>query len=241
MIRLGKCSFLISLMILSFGITSNLSAKTYGEYLCKSNGNYSCYKVGRGDSWERLVPDEEQRDLIRRINRVNTSLQPGTVVALPKEHVELEYFSLAPFPLYMDTNGQKTMIFDPSKLAWAAYDSEGNLVRWGPASGGNTWCADVRRGCRTSPGEYVIYTKKGAGCISGKYPLEKGGGAPMPYCMFFNKGFAFHGSPTVPGYNASHGCVRLFTEDAKWLNEEFVAKERVKVKVLPYQPGYKHE
>jgi lipoprotein-anchoring transpeptidase ErfK/SrfK len=41
--------------------------------------------------------------------------------------------------------------------------------------------------------------------------------------MFFNKaGYAFHGSPKVPGQNASHGCVRIFTDDAKWLNENFV-------------------
>ena len=44
----------------------------------------------------------------------------------------------------------------------------------------------------------------------------------MPYCMFFHTGFALHGSYEVPGYNASHGCVRLYKEDAKWLNEEFV-------------------
>ena len=44
----------------------------------------------------------------------------------------------------------------------------------------------------------------------------------MPYCMFFHKGFALHGSDDIPGYRASHGCVRMFTRDAKWLNEEFV-------------------
>jgi len=33
--------------------------------------------------------------------------------------------------------------------------------------------------------------------------------------MFFHGGFALHGSPSVPGYNASHGCVRLFDDDAE--------------------------
>ncbi|MCX7124554.1 MAG: L,D-transpeptidase, partial [Gammaproteobacteria bacterium] len=33
--------------------------------------------------------------------------------------------------------------------------------------------------------------------------------------------FALHGS-TLPGYNASHGCVRLFFDDAKWLNQDFL-------------------
>ncbi len=44
----------------------------------------------------------------------------------------------------------------------------------------------------------------------------------MPYCMYFHKGFALHGSDDIPGYRASHGCVRMFIEDAKWLNQEFV-------------------
>jgi len=99
----------------------------------------------------------------------------------------------------------------------------------------------VRRGCRTARGEFAFYRKRGRGCKSGKYPLRKGGGAPMPYCMYFYRGFAFHGSPTVPGYNASHGCVRLFTEDAKWLNQNFVTTDRsVKVKVKNYQKQYHH-
>jgi lipoprotein-anchoring transpeptidase ErfK/SrfK len=48
------------------------------------------------------------------------------------------------------------------------------------------------------------------------------GGAPMPYCMHFYRGYALHGSTTVPGYRASHGCIRMFIEDARWLNEEFI-------------------
>jgi lipoprotein-anchoring transpeptidase ErfK/SrfK len=43
--------------------------------------------------------------------------------------------------------------------------------------------------------------------------------------MFFHRGYALHGSYDVPGYNASHGCVRMFVKDAKWLNQEFTAGE----------------
>ena len=62
----------------------------------------------------------------------------------------------------------------------------------------------------------------------------------MPYCMYFHKGFALHGSNDIPGFRASHGCIRMFTDDAKWLNHEFVdiAKDTnaylgTKVTVLP--------
>ena len=48
----------------------------------------------------------------------------------------------------------------------------------------------------------------------------------MPYCMHFFRGYALHGSEVVPGFRDSHGCVRLFIEDAKWLNEEFIIVPR---------------
>jgi len=41
--------------------------------------------------------------------------------------------------------------------------------------------------------------------------------------MYFHGGFALHGSYEVPGFNASHGCVRLFVPDAEWLNQDFTA------------------
>ena len=43
------------------------------------------------------------------------------------------------------------------------------------------------------------------------------GGAKMPYCMFYDGGYAIHGSYEVQGYHASHGCVRTYIEDARWL------------------------
>ncbi|HTT90791.1 MAG TPA: peptidoglycan-binding protein [Acidimicrobiales bacterium] len=35
--------------------------------------------------------------------------------------------------------------------------------------------------------------------------------------MYFYKGWAIHGSPSVPAYPASHGCVRISNADADWL------------------------
>lgn len=214
-----------------------IAAKRYGHHLCQQSELYICYKVKRNDTWKKLFPDPTQRDLVRRLNRKNIRLSRGAIIAIPNNLVALDYYSIAPFHLETALKGERVIIFDPKKLAWAAYDENGQLLRWGPASGGNTWCSDVKRSCRTARGEFYIYRKRGGYCKSAKYPLGKGG-APMPYCMYFYRGFAFHGSPVVPGYNASHGCVRLFTEDAKWLNEEFIGKiskdDRVKVIVLPY-------
>lgn len=37
--------------------------------------------------------------------------------------------------------------------------------------------------------------------------------------LYFNGGFAIHGSPSVPNYNASHGCVRIPIETSVWFYE----------------------
>nr|WP_058522968.1 L,D-transpeptidase [Legionella birminghamensis] len=125
-----------------------------------------------------------------------------------------------------------TFIFNPRKLSWVAVSSNGKVVRSGKASGGSHYCRDIRRSCKTPSGTYRIFSKSGAGCRSSRYPLGKGG-APMPYCMFFSKYYAIHGSPDVPNYNASHGCIRVRPGDAKWLNQNFI-KIGTKVIVQPY-------
>ena len=128
--------------------------------------------------------------------------------------------------------GRNTFIFDPRHRSWSAYDGSGRLINSGRASGGRGYCPDVRRGCRTPVGQFSVYSKGSSYCKSSKFPLGRGG-APMPYCMFFRGGFAIHGSPDVPDYNASHGCIRVPPRDARWLSESFVS-QGTRVIVRPY-------
>lgn len=129
--------------------------------------------------------------------------------------------------------GNKVIIVDPNIPAWGAYDAEGNLVMTGEASPGRKYCADLKRGCKTPAGTYKIYSKKGPECVSSRFPLSTHGGAPMPYCMHFYKGYALHGSNVVVPYNASHGCVRMQPSSAEWLSKNF-AKIGTTVIILPY-------
>lgn len=125
------------------------------------------------------------------------------------------------FPKKRKATGRRVFIFSPRKKMWAAYDANGRLVRTGRASGGKHYCADVKRACRTPRGVFRIRRKGSPHCRSSKYPLGKGG-APMPYCMFFSKYYAIHGSPNVPRYNASHGCIRVLPSAARWLSRHFI-------------------
>lgn len=222
---------LITMLILSM-VPYQASALTrYSQQLCKTEG-YTCLKVLKGQTWQSLFPDEQTRALIMRINRMNVPLINGIEIAIPNQTKDLNYLDFAPFEKQITAMGNKAVIVDPVHFAWGAYDETGKLINWGPASGGKNWCPDTQESCRTVIGEFKVYAEGGNGCKSGKYPLPNGG-APMPYCMFFKGGYAIHASTDVPGHNASHGCVRVFYEDAKWLNETFVEKGTTVI-VRPY-------
>lgn len=199
----------------------------FASSLC-DDPEYQCFKAKRGQSWESLFPDEAEREIVRKINRVNIALSPGMVVAVPIDLGNIDLLSLAPFEPKIEAEGNKQIRVDLEELAWGAYDEQGELVKWGPISGGKGYCEDTDSRCGTVTGEFVVQRKQGEGCVSGKFPLPDGG-APMPFCMHFYGGYALHGSATVPGYHASHGCVRLFVDDAQWLNEDFVDVGKTKV------------
>lgn len=127
--------------------------------------------------------------------------------------------------------GVSVFIFDPHITKWAVYDENGQLLKTGQGSGGKNYCRDIRRPCRTAVGSFQVYAVKGKSCKSKKFPIGKGG-APMPYCYFFHGGFAIHGSHHVRTYNASHGCVRIYPSDAKWL--QGVLYPGSKVIIRPY-------
>jgi hypothetical protein len=191
----------------------------YSKGLCQTSG-YHCIKTESGDTWQKLFPDDNLRDIVQRINRTYNPLWAGKVLAVPDETANLNFLDFSPFDRHMDVK-EKTIVVDQDKLAWGAFDAKGNLINWGPIASGSNKCSDSNNRCLTMTGVFRVFSKENENCKSDIFPLNKGG-AKMPYCMFFHKGFALHGSDDIPGYRASHGCVRMFVQDAKWLNEHFV-------------------
>lgn len=211
----------------------SLGQMRFGESLC-ALPDYSCIKIKAGDSWDSLFPNVEEQDIVRRVNRMNIPLRRGMVLAVPKNIDRLTIYEVSPFPRYIESSGEKIIYVNQRQLAWGAYDENGELLWWGPLSSGSGRCRDAEGNCTTPSGSFRIIRKQDIECISTAFPARaygESGGAEMPYCMHFLRGFALHGSDTVPGYRASHGCVRMFIEDARWLNEEFID--------LPGEGGYK--
>ncbi len=89
----------------------------------------------------------------------------------------------------------------------------GQLARTLNASSGSgevyTWPDGRVARADTPVGTFTIQRR-----ISG---LREGDLGAMYDPMYFHEGWAIHGSNSVPGYPASHGCVRLPRADALWL------------------------
>ena len=196
----------------------------FGETQCRQPGYY-CLKVKRGDSWSQLFPKEDERNKVKKVNRTNAFLEPDMVLAVPKKLSMITLDELSPFPAFKEISGEKQVVINLKLLAFGAYDRQGQLVRWGVISPGTKTCIGATADCSTPIGFFRIQRKSGVDCVSNTYPLHldgSRGGGEMPYCMYFYKGYALHGSAELPGYPASSGCVRLEDDDAKWLNEQFI-------------------
>ncbi len=192
----------------------------YGTGLC-NNPAFECIKISGGQSWEKLFPDEDERDIVQRVNRTYNTLYAGKIIAVPRQLKGANLMDYSPFPLKIEPDVSTQVIVDQNKLAWGAFDKKGELVKWGPIASGSTKCSDSNKTCLTLTGIFRIFSKEDSKCKSAIFPIGKGG-AKMPYCMYFHKGFAMHGSSDIPGYRASHGCVRMFERDAKWMNADFI-------------------
>lgn len=72
-----------------------------------------------------------------------------------------------------------------------------------------------RKGFRTPTGDFQPYY------LNRMHYSRKYDNAPMPHSIFFLGGFAIHGTDAVDklGRPASHGCVRLHPQNARWLFE----------------------
>ncbi|KTD04194.1 enhanced entry protein EnhA [Legionella geestiana] len=215
---------LSALVLLVLSSIGQAQQTRFGQTLC-NDPDYACHAVKSGETWDNLFPNMDEQDLVRRVNRMNIRLRPGMIIAVPRHLERLSIYDVSPFPRYIESSGEKTIYVSQKQLAFGAYDADGELLWWGPISPGIEYCPGVRGGCHTPTGYFRVIRKQDDSCVSTVFPRRSNGvngGAQMPWCMHFFRGYALHGSSEVPGFPASHGCVRMFVEDARWLNEDFI-------------------
>lgn len=192
---------------------------SYDEYYDEVDSSYS-YHDNYDDGYQARNNDAEYYD-------DEPSYRPHR-----KSQTQYSRVYSSRLPTHIVPPGEKVIVVNPRKHAFGAYDAKGNLVRTGLATAGGSWCRDIHKPCRTTMGIFRIKSLGDSDCISSKFPVGEGG-APMPYCMFFNGGQGIHGSYQVVDANVSHGCVRVHVEDAEWLRYNF-ANVGTKVVIMPY-------
>lgn len=164
------------------------------------------------------------------LKRASYLLLSGSVL-LGAGSVYARSFEAAHDIRYTALASNDAFVFNPRTHSWSAIQN-GRVIRSGPASGGKHFCPDTGRACRTPTGTFHVISKGDASCRSSSYPVGVGG-ARMPYCMFFSKYYAIHGYHEVANHNASHGCIRIRSSDARWLSHSFM-KIGTKVIVKSY-------
>ena len=100
----------------------------------------------------------------------------------------------------------------------------GSLARILPVSTGNNeyYCVDGECSTAVTPGGSFRIGRKAAG-------LEVAPLGELWWPMYFNGGIAIHGSPSVPAYPASHGCIRIPMYAAPTFYDQVSAGTRVHV------------
>lgn len=164
--------------------------------------------VLHGASELRALPDSLGDDslattlALNRIDLKHTRVNDTIIVVDPPAPLD----SLSPFPATLPgaESLPKLLLVSNRVQAWAAY-ANGARVRWGA-------CCTGRKAKPTPPGLYHTHWRQRSrhSTIDGSWFLEW-------YVNLDNfEGISFH-LFELPGYPASHSCVRLSLADAKWI------------------------
>jgi lipoprotein-anchoring transpeptidase ErfK/SrfK len=140
--------------------------------------------------------------IIMKVNRIDQRhLSTGRNILVPVDKQKSALYVPVPKAL-PDSRGEREIRIFLGRQFFGAYE-KGILSFWGPISSG-------KRGKNTPPGKFFVHYKQRF-----KKSL-KYDDAPMPFSINFNKGYFMH-QQSLPGYPASHGCVRLLEVDAQRL------------------------
>lgn len=148
----------------------------------------------------------EQKEIIAALNRLTPSrIKTGKIIILP-DTVYSDIMPYSPFPWHLDDcdSISKLILICKRIQAFGAYEN-GRLVRWGPTSTG-------RKKAITPSG--IFHTNYKA-----KLKISTVNGSwRMPwYFNISNRGGIGLHQYDLPGYPASHSCIRLFQKDAFWI------------------------
>ena len=146
---------------------------------------------------------EEGTATILKLNRIDRRhLTKGQTLLVPAEYDA----RISPFPAHLEGARAipKILLVSLEAQAFAAYES-GNLVRWGPISSG-------KKATPTPAGLYFTNWRAKLRRSS----VDENWLLPWYFNIDDRLGLGIH-QYDLPGYAASHGCVRMMEDDARWV------------------------
>lgn len=170
-------------------------------------GTYRAVKIADGKALQRLAASlgAERFLLVLEVNRRDSlHVRNGDSLMVPDSSARL--LDLSPFPRQLPSTSDlaKLLLVSRRVQAFAAYE-HGEIVRWGPTSTG-------RESLQTPEGLYHTNWKDAerTSTFNEEWLLKW-------YVNLDNfLGISFH-LFELPGYPASHSCIRLLEHDAVWL------------------------
>jgi len=161
------------------------------------------------DSFKKAFNDKfskEEQETIWALNRVDekNSWRPDTLI-VPKD-LDKDWMDFSPFPSQLEILKpvDKFVFFSYPIQAFAVYEN-GILLRWGPTSMGSK-AHPTPTGLHFSNWK----SKKSISTVSDEWIL------PWNFNIANFDGVGWH-EYSMPGYPASHSCLRLWKKDAVWL------------------------
>src|SRR5262245_44280174 len=148
---------------------------------------------------------DEKVAIVLKLNRIDAQhLRADVTLVIPEQVNDLITYS--PFPQDLETvrDIPKLVLVSLRVQAFGAYEF-GRLVRWGPTSSG-------KKATPTPAGLYHTNWKSKATRSS----VNKDWLLPWYFNLDNMSGISFH-QYDLPGYPASHGCLRLLADDAAWI------------------------
>lgn len=152
------------------------------------------------------VVGEDNVVTLLKVNRIDlANIKVGAKVIIPTVFDEVV---LSPFPVeYVEAESiPKLLVISQRVQAFGVYE-KGVLVRWGPISSGK----------KSTPTANKLYSTNWKG-KEVKSSFDDEWVLKYNFNIDNKNGIGFH-QYEMPGYPASHSCVRLLLEDAMWLYE----------------------
>lgn len=148
----------------------------------------------------------DERYLILALNRLdNKNRWRADTLAIPQK-IETDIMKYTPFPVRLDSlqSVNKMAFFSYDIHAYALYEN-GNLIKWGPSSLG-------KKATPTKKGLMFTNWKKEVAISTSNSEWK----LRWNFNIHNTAGIGWH-QYDLPGFHASHSCLRLLEEDAKWM------------------------